>query len=48
VERERAAAAAQYRPKDHYVLFELQVDEAMATRYDEQGEPQRWRWKAPA
>ena len=45
-ERERAAGAAQYRPREHYVLFELEVDEAMATRYDE-GEPRRLRWKAP-
>ena len=47
-ERERASAAAQYRPKDRYELFELEVDEATATRYDENGEPQRLRWKAPA
>ena len=48
VEREQVAAAAQYRPKDRYVLFELAVDEAMATHYDAEGEPRRLRWKAPA
>src|SRR5262245_990187 len=32
-------------PIERYVLFEFGVEEAMATVYDETGEPKRTRWK---
>ena len=47
--REEAFAQARRsgcNPKERYVLFELRIQDAMATRY-EQGEPNRTRWKAP-
>src|SRR5258706_13503828 len=34
-----------YNPQGRYVLFELRIDEAMGTVYEE-GEPKRVRWKA--
>lgn len=34
-----------YKPEDRYVLFELRIQEAMATLY-EHGEPKRTRWNA--
>ncbi len=34
-----------YNPQERYVLFELRIDEAMGTVYEE-GEPKRVRWKA--
>jgi hypothetical protein len=39
-----AAGAASYEPADRYVLFELEVDTAFTTYYDEEGEPVRQRW----
>lgn len=33
-----------YNPQERYVLFELRIDEAMGTVYEE-GEPNRARWK---
>ena len=41
-----AARAASYPPADRYVLFELGVDGAMSTVY-EQGRPVRRRWGTP-
>lgn len=41
----RASGASTYTPKEHYVLFQLDVDEALATRYED-GVPQRQRWQA--
>lgn len=34
-----------YNPQERYVLFELRIDEAMGTVYEE-GDPKRIRWKA--
>jgi len=39
------AALKGYNPQDRYVLFELRIDEAMGTVYEE-GKPKRLRWKA--
>ena len=39
------ARASGYTPLDRYVLFELRIDEAVATIYQD-GEPKRTRWKA--
>jgi hypothetical protein len=41
-----AVRAASYQPADRYVLFELDVDGAMSTVY-EQGQPVRRRWGTP-
>jgi hypothetical protein len=41
----RQARMMGYNPQERYVLFELRIQEAMATLY-EQGEPKRTRWKA--
>ena len=41
------ARASGYTPLDRYVLFELRIDEAVATIYHD-GEPKRTRWKAPS
>jgi hypothetical protein len=41
-----AAGAASYQPDDRYVLFELGVDGALSTVYD-QGRPVRRRWGRP-
>lgn len=46
--RAMAVDLAPYNPAERYVLFELDVDSALATIYDETGEPQRRRWKRPA
>lgn len=46
--RSLAAELAPYDPADRYVLFELSVETALGTIYDENGEPQRRRWKRPA
>jgi len=39
------ALAIGYNPLDRYVLFELGIEEAIATIYED-GEPKRTRWKA--
>jgi hypothetical protein len=39
------ALAIGYNPQDRYVLFELGIEEAIATVYQD-GEPKRTRWKA--
>jgi hypothetical protein len=44
--RALAARAASYQPADRYVLFELAVEGAISTVY-EQGRPVRRRWGAP-
>lgn len=44
-ERALAIAHASYDPADHYVLFELLVDDAFATEYDD-GSPVRRHWTA--
>lgn len=41
----RQARMMGYNPQERYVLFELRIQEAMATHY-EQGEPKRTRWRA--
>jgi hypothetical protein len=41
--RETAVRLASYDPKDRYILFELSVDHALGTTYDDNG-PARWRW----
>ena len=41
------ARASGYTPLDRYVLFELRIDEAIATIYRD-GEPKRTRWKVPS
>ena len=41
--RQIAAGAASYEPAERYVLFELDVDEAASTSYDD-GRPVRRRW----
>jgi hypothetical protein len=43
--RKLAAELASYTPADRYVLFELDVERALATTYVD-GEPVRQRWKA--
>jgi hypothetical protein len=40
-----ATAASQYAPKERYILFELSVEEAAMTVYDESG-PNRRRWQS--
>ena len=42
-----AVEAAPYDPSDRYVLFELLVDHALSTTYDEHGAPVRRRWRQP-
>jgi hypothetical protein len=44
--RTAAARAASYAPADRFILFELEVDGAMSTLY-EQGQPVRRRWGDP-
>lgn len=44
-DRSLAVQLASYDPAERYVLFELSVESAFATVYDESGEPQRRRWK---
>jgi hypothetical protein len=39
-----AARALGYKPNDRYTLFELDIEEALATTYDD-GLPIRRRWK---
>ena len=40
-----AAAAKGFHPKDHYVLFELRIETAFSTVYDNNGLPDRKIWK---
>jgi hypothetical protein len=44
--RELAVRLASYDPKDRYILFELSVDHALGTTYDDNG-PVRRRWDRP-
>lgn len=44
--RAEAAERAPYEPSDAYVLFELFVDDAFSTTYDERGAPLRQKWVA--
>ena len=37
-----------YKPKEHYILFELSVDSAFSTVYPDAGAPIRQNWKAPS
>lgn len=46
--RALAVELAPYDPASRYVLFELSVESALATVYDDTGEPQRRGWKRPA
>lgn len=46
--REQAFDAARtigYNPQERYILFELSIEEAVMTVYED-GEPKRRRWKA--
>lgn len=43
---ELAVRHAPYEPADRYVLFELSVDDAFSTVYDDDGEPVRHRFRA--
>lgn len=43
--RALAQRCASYEPAERYILFELDVEAAFATVYDEEGEPTRTRWK---
>lgn len=43
--RSLAVKSASYQPADRYILFELSILTAFATRYAEDGEPVRSRWK---
>ena len=40
-----AARAKGFHPKDHHVLFELKIEAALSTTYDQNGLPQRKTWK---
>ena len=40
-----AVRQANYGPTDWYILFELDIDTAFSTEYDEDGTPTRNRWK---
>jgi hypothetical protein len=44
--RETAVRLSSYDPKDRYILFELSVDHALGTTYDDNG-PIRQRWDRP-
>lgn len=46
-DRAVAVKAASYNPADRYILFELSVDTAFATEYDDDGTPIRARWQRP-
>ncbi len=43
--RSIAVEHASYKPADRYILFELTVDTAFSTEYDEDGTPARNRWR---
>ena len=43
--RSTAVKHASYTPSDRYVLFELDIDTAFSTEYDDEGTPIRGRWK---
>lgn len=44
--REQVVDHAPYGPSDDYVLFELLIDDAFSTTYDEDGSPVRRTWRA--
>lgn len=44
--RTEAEAACRYTPKDHYILFELEVDFAFGLIYSDDGDMQKMRWQA--
>lgn len=44
--RDLAATHAPYEPADRYILFELLVDDALSTSYDDHGNSVRQRWRA--
>jgi len=39
-----AVKHASYDPADRYILFELDIDTAFSTEYDDEGIPNRSRW----
>jgi hypothetical protein len=41
-----AARAEGFQPKDHYVLFELKIETALSTTYDQDGIPRRKIWRS--
>jgi hypothetical protein len=45
--RSVAVKHASYKPADRYILFELDVDTAFSTKYDDDGTPIRNRWRRP-
>jgi hypothetical protein len=44
--RSIAVKHASYAPSDRYILFELDIDTAFSTEYDDEGTPIRHRWKS--
>ena len=46
--RAEAIRHASYDPAERYILFELAVDTAFSTEYDEAGNPVRKRWRREA
>jgi len=46
--RSIAVKHASYTPSDKYILFELAIDTAFSTEYDDDGTPNRARWEKPA
>jgi hypothetical protein len=42
-----AVKYSSYDPADRYILFELAIDSAFSTEYDEDGTPVRARWEKP-
>lgn len=45
--RSVAVEHASYNPADRYILFELDIDTAFATEYDDDGVPTRRHWRRP-
>ena len=45
--REVAVKYASYDPAERYILFELAIDTAFSTEYDDEGTPIRARWQKP-
>jgi hypothetical protein len=45
--RSIAVKHASYDPAERYILFELAIDTAFATEYDDEGVPNRRNWRRP-
>lgn len=46
--RQVASSYASYTPADRYILFNLDIETAASTIYDDHGQAHRRRWKKPA